>query len=178
MMRAIRAVSGERGRDPREFALFAFGNGPLFAAGMARALEITRVIVPPAPGLFSAFGLLYSEVEHLYVRTWCRRTRGLDPAALSEVLVRMEAAAVAQLGAEGFRGRAARITRSADCRYAGQPFELTVPVPPGSLDAAAVSAIDEAFARRTARGARLDGDAAGQPLSGRRSLVTRRGGAP
>ena len=70
MMRAIRAVSSERGRDPREFALFAFGgNGPLFAAGMARALEITRVIVPPAPGLFSAFGLLYSEVEHHYVRT-------------------------------------------------------------------------------------------------------------
>ena len=80
MMRAIRAVSSERGRDPREFALFAFGgNGPLFAAGMARALEIGRVIVPPAPGLFSAFGLLYSEVEHHYVRTWRRRTRGLDP---------------------------------------------------------------------------------------------------
>src|SRR5262249_31784017 len=65
MMRAIRAVSSERGRDPREHALFAFGgNGPLFAAGMARALEMTRVIVPPAPGLFSAFGLLYSEVGH------------------------------------------------------------------------------------------------------------------
>ena len=63
MMRAIRAVSSERGRDPREYALFAFGgNGPLFAAGMARALEMTRVVIPPAPGLFSAFGLLYSEV--------------------------------------------------------------------------------------------------------------------
>src|SRR5262249_13682542 len=75
MMRAIRAVSSERGRDPREYGLFAFGgNGPVFAAGMARALEMTRVIVPPAPGLFSAFGLLYSEVEHHYVRT-CRRPR-------------------------------------------------------------------------------------------------------
>jgi N-methylhydantoinase A len=65
MMRAIKAVSSERGRDPREYVLFAFGgNGPLFAAGMARALEMSRVVVPPAPGLFSAFGLLYSEVEH------------------------------------------------------------------------------------------------------------------
>src|SRR4029079_17191788 len=77
MMRAIRAVSSERGRDPREYALFAFGgNGPLFAAGMARALEMTRVVVPPAPGLFSAFGLLYSEVEHHYVRNWRRTAPG------------------------------------------------------------------------------------------------------
>ena len=152
MMRAIRAVSSERGRDPREFALFAFGgNGPLFAAGMARALEITRVIVPPAPGLFSAFGLLYSEVEHHYVRTWRRRTRGLDPAALTDALDRMEADARAQLSREGFEGAAARITRSADCRYAGQSFELTVSVPAGHLDAGAVAGIEEAFGREHER---------------------------
>jgi N-methylhydantoinase A len=152
MMRAIRAVSSERGRDPREFALFAFGgNGPLFAAGMARALEITRVIVPPAPGLFSAFGLLYSEVEHHYVRTWRRRTRGLDPAALGEVLARMEAEARAQLAGEGFEGAAARVTRLADCRYAGQSFELTVPVAADPLGADAVAAIEEAFGREHER---------------------------
>ena len=70
MMRAIRAVSSERGRDPREYALFAFGgNGPLFAAGMARQLEMRHVVVPPAPGLFSSFGLLFADVEHHYVRT-------------------------------------------------------------------------------------------------------------
>jgi N-methylhydantoinase A len=152
MMRAIRAVSSERGRDPREFALFAFGgNGPLFAAGMARALEIARVIVPPAPGLFSAFGLLYSEVEHHYVRTWRRRTRGLDPAALAGALERMEAEARAQLAAEGFSGAATRLARSADCRYAGQSFELAVPVPAGPLDAAAVAAVEEAFGREHER---------------------------
>jgi N-methylhydantoinase A len=146
MMRAIRAVSSERGRDPREFALFAFGgNGPVFAAGIARALEITRVIVPPAPGLFSAFGLLYSEIEHHYVRTWRRRTRGLDPASLGEALARMEAEARAQLAIEGFAGAGARITRSADCRYAGQSFELTVPIPEGPPGAGAGAALEDAF---------------------------------
>jgi N-methylhydantoinase A len=145
MMRAIRAVSSERGRDPREYALFAFGgNGPLFAAGMARALEMTRVIVPPAPGLFSAFGLLYSEVEHHYVRTWRRPARGLDHAELSGAFGRLEDEARRQLAAEGFSGAAVRIARSADCRYQGQSFELTVPV-------TASVTIEEAFGREHER---------------------------
>jgi N-methylhydantoinase A/oxoprolinase/acetone carboxylase beta subunit len=76
MIRAIKAVSTERGRDPREFALFAFGgNGPLFAAGMAAALGITRIVVPPSAGLFSSFGLLYADVEHHYARTFRRLLR-------------------------------------------------------------------------------------------------------
>src|SRR5947199_218605 len=76
MMRAIRAVSSERGRDPREYALFAFGgNGPVFAAGMARQLEMRRIVVPPAPGLFSSFRLLFAHAEHHYARTWRRRAR-------------------------------------------------------------------------------------------------------
>ncbi len=145
MMRAIRAVSSERGRDPREYALFAFGgNGPLFAAGMARALEMTRVVIPPAPGLFSAFGLLYSEVEHHYVRTWRRRTRGLDTAELAEAFGRLEDEARTQLAAEGFTGAAVRIERSADCRYQGQSFELTVPVTDGV-------SLEEAFGREHER---------------------------
>ena len=145
MMRAIRAVSSERGRDPREYALFAFGgNGPLFAAGMARALEMTRVVIPPAPGLFSAFGLLYSEVEHHYVRTWRRRTRGLDAAELAEAFGRLEDEARAQLAAEGFTGAAVRLERSADCRYQGQSFELTVPV-------TSSVPIEEAFGREHER---------------------------
>ena len=145
MMRAIRAVSSERGRDPREYALFAFGgNGPLFAARMARELEMTRVVIPPAPGLFSAFGLLYSEVEHHYVRTWRRRTRGLDAAELGEAFGRLEDEARRQLASEGFSGAAVRLERSADCRYQGQSFELTVPV-------TASLALDEAFGREHER---------------------------
>ena len=76
MIRAIKAVSTERGRDPREFALFAFGgNGPLFAAGMAEALGMKRIVVPPSAGLFSSFGLLYADVEHHYARTFRRLLR-------------------------------------------------------------------------------------------------------
>src|SRR5262249_48258534 len=79
MIRAIRAVSTERGRDQREFALFAFGgNGPLFAAGMAAALGIRCIVVPPSPGLFSSFGLLYANVEHHYSRTLRRLLRKID----------------------------------------------------------------------------------------------------
>jgi N-methylhydantoinase A len=152
MMRAIRAVSSERGRDPREYALFAFGgNGPLFAAGMARQLEMRRIVVPPAPGLFSSFGLLFADVEHHYVRTWRRLVRGVRPASLGEVFGRMETDARAQLTSDGFRGDAIRIRRSADCRYEGQSFELTVPVAVGPFDAALLNGIEEAFGREHQR---------------------------
>jgi N-methylhydantoinase A len=152
MMRAIRAVSSERGRDPRAYALFAFGgNGPLFAPGMARQLEIRRVVVPPAPGLFSSFGLLYADVEHHAVRTWRRLVREVDPAALGDVLARLEAEARAQLAAQGFTGAAVRIRRAADCRYQGQSYELTVPLAAGPLDGAALAALEEAFGREHAR---------------------------
>src|SRR5215467_6520537 len=152
MMRAIRAVSSERCRDPREYALFAFGgNGPLFAAGMARQLEMQRIVVPPAPGLFSSFGLLFADVEHHYVRTWRRRARAVEPAALGVVFGRMEAEARAQLAAEGFSGTAVRIRRSADCRYEGQSFELTVPVASGPVVAATLAELDEAFGREHER---------------------------
>ncbi len=152
MMRAIKAVSSERGRDPREYALFAFGgNGPLFAAGMARALEMQRIVVPPAPGLFSSFGLLYADVEHHYVRTFRRRTRQADPAELGAAWARMEAEGLAQLAAEGFTGPAVRLRRSADLRYQGQSFELTVPLGPGPIDAAALAGLEEAFGREHER---------------------------
>jgi N-methylhydantoinase A len=152
MMRAIRAVSSERGRDPREYALFAFGgNGPVFAAGMAQQLEMRRIVVPPAPGLFSSFGLLYADVEHHYVRTWRRLAAEVQPTALHEIFRRMEAEATEQLAAEGFTGRAVRIRRSADCRYQGQSFELTVPVAGGALDARTVVALAEAFGQEHER---------------------------
>jgi N-methylhydantoinase A len=152
MMRAIRAVSSERGRDPREHALFAFGgNGPVFAAGMAVQLEMRRIVVPPSPGLFSAFGLLYADVEHHYVRTWRRVVADVDPAALAEVLERMEAGAREQLAAEGFTGDAVRLRRSADCRYQGQSFELTVPVAAGPIDHGTLPALAEAFGREHER---------------------------
>src|SRR5262249_24960597 len=79
MIRAIKAVSSERGRDPRRYVLCAFGgNGPLFAATMARTLSMKRVNVPPASGVFSSLGLLCSEVEHHHTRTYLRSTRSVE----------------------------------------------------------------------------------------------------
>ncbi len=149
MIRAIKAVSTERGRDPREFALFAFGgNGPLFACGMAAALGIGRVIVPPAPGLFSSFGLLYADVEHHYSRTFRRLLRQADLGEIERAWDELARQAAAQLAEEGFAaGTRARLLRSAALHYKGQSFDLVVPVPDGPIDAAMVAHLEEAFGR-------------------------------
>lgn len=146
MIRAIRAVSTERGRDPRRFALFAFGgNGPLFACGMAEQLGMRRIVVPPSPGLFSSFGLLYADTEHHYARSFRRLTGALDLAELNAAWDALAAQARAQLAAEGFTGPTARVTRAAALHYHGQSFDLTVPVRDGPLDTAALRGLEEAF---------------------------------
>ena len=152
MIRAIKAVSTERGRDPREFSLFAFGgNGPLFAAGMAAALGIGRVIVPPSAGLFSSFGLLYADVEHHYARTFRRLLRQADLAEIDLAWTTMAQQADGQLAAEGFTGAAARLKRSAELHYKGQSYELTVPVPDGPIDRRMVAHLEEAFGQEHER---------------------------
>ena len=152
MIRAIKAVSTERGRDPRDYALFAFGgNGPIFAAGMAEALRMQRIVVPPSPGLFSSFGLLYADVEHHYSRTFRRLLRGTEPQALNAVWDRMADEAITQLRADGFVPQQIRIRRAANMHYQGQTFELTVPVPDGSLDAGAIAVLEEAFGQEHGR---------------------------
>jgi N-methylhydantoinase A len=152
MIRAIKAVSTERGRDPREFALFAFGgNGPLFACGMARALGIGRVVVPPSAGLFSSFGLLYADVEHHYSRTFRRLLRKADLAEIQRAWDALADQAMTQLAVEGFNGARARLVRSAALHYHGQTYELTVPVPDGRLDAERVAYLEEAFGQEHER---------------------------
>ena len=146
MIRAIRAVSTERGRDPRGYTLVAFGgNGPVFGAAMAQALAIRRVVVPPAPGLFSSFGLLTADVEHHLSRTFRALLRGLDKAALNEAWDALAADALRRLEADGYGGSAAAIERHASLHYQGQTYELTVAVPDGPLDDAALAALEEAF---------------------------------
>jgi N-methylhydantoinase A len=152
MIRAIKAVSTERGRDPREFTLFAFGgNGPLFAAGMAAALGLRRVVVPPAPGLFSSFGLLYADVEHHYSRTFRSLLRSAALAEVDSAWRELCDQALAQLKAEGFEGKHARLRRSAALHYQGQSFDLVVPVPDGPLDGRMVEHLEEAFGREHER---------------------------
>jgi N-methylhydantoinase A len=135
MIRAIKAVSTERGRDPREFALFAFGgNGPVFAAGMAAALGMKRIVVPPSAGLFSSFGLLYAGVEHHYTRTLRRLLRKSDPREIERAWEDLAGQAIGQLKMEGFTGSKVRLTRAAALHYHGQTYELTVAVPDGAID--------------------------------------------
>ncbi|MBT5666197.1 MAG: hydantoinase/oxoprolinase family protein, partial [Rhodospirillaceae bacterium] len=148
MIRAIKAVSSERGRDPRKYAMLAFGgNGPLFAAGMAQALRMSRIVVPPSPGLFSSFGLLYADVEHHYTRTVRQVLRGSDPAALNEAWRTLEDAARKQLELDGFTTGQMRFKRTANMHYKGQIFELTTPAPDGVIDAAAIATLEESFGR-------------------------------
>jgi N-methylhydantoinase A len=145
MIRAIKAVSTERGRDPREFALFAFGgNGPVFACGMAAALGMSRIVVPPSAGLFSSFGLLYADVEHHYSRSLRRLLRGSDAGEIARAWDALAGQALAQLAAEGFSGDKAKVRRSAALHYHGQTYELTVPLPDGPPD---LRALEEAFGR-------------------------------
>jgi len=146
MIRAIKAVSTERGRDPRGSTLVAFGgNGPLFAAMMAQAIGMKRILVPPSPGVFSAFGLLYADVEHHYSRTFRGLARSLDLAGLQEAWGTMEREARDQLAADGHAAAAIRVIRRAGLHYQGQTFDLEVAVPDGPIDAALLAAVEEAF---------------------------------
>jgi N-methylhydantoinase A len=146
MIRAIKAVSTERGRDVRDYALFAFGgNGPMFAGVMARQLGMRHIIIPPSPGLFSAFGLLYADVEHHHSRTFRRLTREADLDELNAAWDTLAREALERLAGEGFTAERARLRRAAAMHYQGQIYELNVPVPEGRLNRAALSALDAAF---------------------------------
>ncbi|MBC7780946.1 MAG: hydantoinase/oxoprolinase family protein, partial [Proteobacteria bacterium] len=152
MMRAIRAVSVERGRDVRGFSLFAFGgNGPLFGADIAQSLGMKLVVVPPSAGLFSSFGLLYADVEHHYSRTF---RRVLAPSGLAEINQAWDALIAhgrAQLAHEGFPPERIRIRKFADMHYQGQSYELAVPAPEGPLDTASVAVLEVTFAKEYER---------------------------
>ena len=133
MTRAVKAVTTFRGRDPRDFTLCAFGgNGPLTGVEIARALQIRHVLIPPAPGVFSALGLLFSDTEHEVVRTLMLRGEDVVAGALEAAFTEVEAEATANLVAAD--GATVIVTRFADVRYAGQAYELAVSVPAGPID--------------------------------------------
>jgi N-methylhydantoinase A len=152
MARAIRAVTIERGRDPRDFMLVAFGgSGPVHAGEVAAALDVRRVLVPVSPGVFTAVGMLASDVEHHFVRA----AGGLlaDEAALARARGRLDelhAEALATLAAEGYAPAQVRIEALADLRYAGQASELVIPIPGGRLDAGRLGELRAAFDREYA----------------------------
>jgi N-methylhydantoinase A len=129
MTRAVKAVTTYRGRDPREFTLVAFGgNGPIAAAAVAAALSMKRVLVPPAPGVFSAVGLLLAEVEHEFTNTVLVPAADLEDAAFKEMFQQLERRAREEMRAEGHDLERLQLARIAEMRYAGQAYELGIPV--------------------------------------------------
>ncbi|WP_187368749.1 hydantoinase/oxoprolinase family protein [Baekduia soli] len=146
MVNAISVNSVQKGFDPRDFSLVAFGGGgPLYGADIARELSIPRVIVPPHPGITSAMGLLDSDLKYESQRTVMVEAPEADAVALEAVFAELEAGGRAALDADEVADADRLFQRWADCRYVGQAYELLVPVPPGPLDEAGVLALAEAF---------------------------------
>ncbi|MBV8531995.1 MAG: hydantoinase/oxoprolinase family protein, partial [Candidatus Eremiobacteraeota bacterium] len=133
MAKVLRIVTIERGLDPREFTLVAFGGGgPLHACAIADELAIARVIVPAHPGLFSARGLLSAELGVSELRSVLRRSEQLDLESEEEAFAASEARARAALVEQGADATTIGFRREYDARYAGQSFELTVAFDPDS----------------------------------------------
>jgi N-methylhydantoinase A len=146
MADALRIVSVERGHDPREFALIAFGGaGPVHAATLAAELQIPEVIVPPAAGAFSALGLVASDLKRDYSRTLYAELRALDPAQVAAALAEMGATACEWLAAVAVPPERRALLRSADLRYRRQAYELTVPFADGPVTRESFEALATAF---------------------------------
>ena len=127
MEEAIKAISTMRGHDLRDFMLLAFGGaGPLHAARMARDLGMAGVIVPLYPGVFSAIGLLMSDVKHDYIRSRMTPITELTPAAIEAVFGELQARASGDLRRDGFADSHIRVDHALDMRYAGQGYEITM----------------------------------------------------
>jgi N-methylhydantoinase A/oxoprolinase/acetone carboxylase beta subunit len=135
MERAIRVVSVQRGFDPREFALLAFGGaGGMHACDIAETLEISTVIVPRYAGVLSALGMLLADVTKDYSATILRRTDQMTEDAMLELFEPLVSRAAEDLRREGFGHAQSLITRSVDVRYVGQAYEITVPFTPTYRD--------------------------------------------
>lgn len=146
MAKAIRVISVQRGHDPRDYTLMAFGGaGPLHAARLARELEIRRVLVPRSPGILCAMGLLLTDLRADFAAT---RIVPLDDglAVMAEAFARLEAEAEAWFAVQQVPVAARKLHRRVDLRYAGQNHELPVDLPPGPIGPASAAALAEGFA--------------------------------
>ena len=142
---AMRTITIERGYDPRAFTLIPFGGmGPTIAGRFIDELGIGRILIPPDPGTFSAFGMLVTDVHQTRSLTRITRLDAARPAELEKTFAAMEAAGLADLMAEQFPRAQLTTLRSAGMRYRGQSYEVSVPV--AALDSdAAVAALGKRF---------------------------------
>lgn len=146
MAQALRIVSIERGHDPQEFSLIAFGGaGPMHAVPLAAELQIPEVIVPPVPGAFSALGLVASDLKRDYSRTLYADIGSIDPTRVADVIEGMEQAGREMLHAARVPPDRQVLLRQADVRYRRQAYELTVPIADGPITRATLDEVAAAF---------------------------------
>ncbi|BDZ47715.1 hypothetical protein GCM10025866_36240 [Naasia aerilata] len=159
MATAVRAVTTERGLDPRDFAMFAYGgNGPVHASLIARELGITRVVIPVLPSVFSAVGMLLADLRHDIVQTQIQRLSELDDSFGERIEV-LKAECTAALREGGMPEGPTSHLIALDMRYVGQEHVLTLPVEDGRIEPSALGlAFDEGHR------ARFGHAAPGQPI--------------
>jgi N-methylhydantoinase A len=146
MAQALRIVSVERGHDPQEFSLIAFGGaGPVHAAALAAELQIPEVIIPPAPGAFSALGLVASDLKRDFSRTLYADLDSVDPGRIADVLAGMEAEGLRFLDSANVPQPRRALLRLADVRYRRQAYELTVPIAEGTITGTTLETLSESF---------------------------------
>jgi N-methylhydantoinase A len=146
MERAVRVSSAEKGDDPRDLMLVAFGGaGPMHAAALAKAAGIPTVLVPEHPGVFSALGLAMADIRHDFVQTRVLRGAQITSDHLLPLYDGLQKLGDDALSKDGIAQSKRLFQRSADLRYAGQAYEVNVPVADGRLDAAAVAAMHQRF---------------------------------
>ncbi len=152
MINALRLVSVQRGYDPRDFVLIAFGGaGPLHANRLAAELQVPTTIIPMSPGIFSALGLLVTDLKHDYATTLIQRTDSLDADRVEAAFERMEREGRAVLAREDIAEQDMQFARQVEMRYVGQSYELALPLPNHALTPADVAALLEQFHREHAR---------------------------
>ena len=146
MVNALRLVSVQRGYDPRDFVLTAFGGaGPVHANRLAEEIDVPTTIIPMSPGTTSAMGLLVTDLKHDYSTTLIQHVDQLDTAAVEETYQELEAQGGASLEREEVRQEDISFLRQVDMRYVGQSYELTVPLPAKQLDASKIDRVLEQF---------------------------------
>ena len=149
MANAIRSRTIQKGIDPREFSLVAFGGaGPLHGAEVAAMLEIPEVIVPVYPGITSALGLLTTDLKYDAIKTEFQVRGAMDVDRLNGDFRAMEAGLARQFAADQLDPSQVSFRRWADLRYVGQGYELRVPMPAGDLDDGALESVWESFHRQ------------------------------
>ena len=148
MTNALHLVSVQRGHDPRDFALIAFGGaGPLHANRLAAELHVPLTVVPSSPGITSALGLLATDLVHDYSRTLHRPTMAVDPQEVEQGFQVLEGEGRRVLEQDGVPPGNIAFRRYLEMRYAGQSFELTIPAPASGLRDGQLRATVEAFHR-------------------------------